>query len=146
MLGPTSVSAELGASWSLARAAFAAARAGALQGEGPIVAAEHLGDVLLFGGRLLGARIGERRLTPLGELTEKAATRMRETALAFVRQQGNAVAIAAELGIHPQTARYRIGRLRDLLGEQLDDPDARFEIEASLRIEAFSANAEVNPA
>ena len=37
--------------------------------------------------------------------------------------------MAAELHVHPQTARYRIARLRELLGEQLDDPDARFELE-----------------
>ena len=58
---------------------------------------------------------------------------MRETALAYVRHGGNAVAMAAELHVHPQTARYRIARLRELLGEQLDDPDARFELELALR-------------
>ena len=60
---------------------------------------------------------------------------MRETALAYVRHGGNAVAMAAELHVHPQTARYRIARLRELLGEQLDDPDARFELELALRAE-----------
>ena len=55
---------------------------------------------------------------------------MRETALAYVRHGGNAVAMAAELHVHPQTARYRIARLRELLGDQLDDPDARFELRA----------------
>ena len=58
---------------------------------------------------------------------------MRETALAYIRHRGNAVAMAAALHVHPQTARYRIARLRELLGEQLDDPDARFELEAALR-------------
>ncbi len=58
---------------------------------------------------------------------------MRETALAHVRHSGNAVAMAAEMHIHPQTARYRIARLRELLGDQLDDPDARFELEIALR-------------
>jgi DNA-binding PucR family transcriptional regulator len=58
---------------------------------------------------------------------------MRETALAHVRHGGNSVAMARELHIHPQTARYRMARLRELLGDQLDDPDARFELEAALR-------------
>jgi DNA-binding PucR family transcriptional regulator len=35
--------------------------------------------------------------------------------------------------VHPQTARYRIARLRELLGDQLEDPDARFELELALR-------------
>ena len=58
---------------------------------------------------------------------------MRQTALAYVRHGGNSVAMAEELHVHPQTARYRIARLRELLGEQLEDPDARFELELALR-------------
>ena len=42
---------------------------------------------------------------------------MRETALAYVRHRGNSVAMAAELHVHPQTARYRIARLRELFGD-----------------------------
>jgi DNA-binding PucR family transcriptional regulator len=60
----------------------------------------------------------------------------RETALAFVRRRGNSVEMATELHVHPQTARYRVARLRELLGEQLDDPDARFELEIALRATA----------
>jgi DNA-binding PucR family transcriptional regulator len=45
--------------------------------------------------------------------------------------------MAEELHVHPQTARYRIGRLRELLGDDLDDPDARFELEIALRARAF---------
>ena len=41
--------------------------------------------------------------------------------------------MARELHIHPQSARYRMARLRELLGEGLDDPEARFAIELSLR-------------
>jgi DNA-binding PucR family transcriptional regulator len=61
---------------------------------------------------------------------------MRETALALLRHDGNAVAMAAAMHVHPQTARYRIARLRELLGDQLDDPDARFELQLALRAEA----------
>ena len=70
------------------------------------------------------------------ELTERAAERMRETALAYLDHRGNAVAMARALHLHPQTVRYRVNRLRELLGEQLDDPDARFELEVALRSEA----------
>jgi DNA-binding PucR family transcriptional regulator len=38
--------------------------------------------------------------------------------------------------VHPQTVRYRLGRLRELLGPALDDPDARFELELVLRARA----------
>ena len=79
------------------------------------------------------ARIAARRLAPLDSLTVKARERMQETALAYVRHRGNSVEMAAALHVHPQTARYRVARLRELLGDQLDDPDARFELEIALR-------------
>jgi DNA-binding PucR family transcriptional regulator len=98
-----------------------------------VVAEQHLAALVVYEARGLTARIAARRLAPLADLTPKAAERMRETALAHVRHNGNAVAMAAELHIHPQTARYRIAKLRELLGDQLDDPDARFELELALR-------------
>ncbi len=131
-LGPTVEPAQAAESWALARAALAAYGNGAPTA-GLVRAEDHLADLLLLAGRPLAARIASRRLAPLDGLTAKAAERMRETAAAYVRHGGNAVAMAAELRIHPQTARYRIARLRELFGEELDDPDARFELEVALR-------------
>ncbi len=42
--------------------------------------------------------------------------------------------VAQRLGIHPQTARYRLARLRELFGDALDDPEARFWLELALRV------------
>jgi DNA-binding PucR family transcriptional regulator len=50
-----------------------------------------------------------------------------------VGERGNAAAMARALDLHPQTVRYRLARLRELLGDQLDDPDARLELELALR-------------
>jgi PucR-like helix-turn-helix protein len=135
-VGPAVEPGGAGESWSLARALLAASEAGALPGSRVLRAERHLAELLLFEGAPLVARIAARRLASFRELTPKAGERMRETALAHVRHNGNAVAMAAELHIHPQTARYRIARLRELLGDQLDDPDARFELELALRASA----------
>lgn len=132
-LGPTVEPAAAAESWSLALALLRASLASALPASGLLRVDEHLADLLLFEAAPLTARIAARRLAPLAPLTEKARARMRETALAHVRHNGNAVAMAAELHVHPQTARYRIAKLRELLGDQLDDPDARFELELALR-------------
>jgi hypothetical protein len=107
----------------------------------PLRVDDHLAALLLFESRDLAGRIAARRLAPLADLTPKARARMRETALAHLRHDGNAVAMAAEMHVHPQTARYRIARLRELLGDQLDDPDARFELELALRAEPLGARA-----
>ncbi len=132
-LGPAGDAVDLSASWALARAALRASEAGALPAEGLLRVDDRLADLLLFEGSALAGRIAAHRLAPFASLTEKAGERMRETALAYVRHEGNAVAMARALHVHPQTARYRTARLRELLGEQLEDPDARFELEIALR-------------
>ncbi len=45
-------------------------------------------------------------------------------------------AFVAELHIHPQTVRYRIGKLRELLGDALDSAGGRFELGLALRARA----------
>ncbi len=132
-LGPAVEPVATVESWALAQALLRASDAGAAPSSGLLRVGEHLADLLLFERESLTNRIAARRLRSLRELTPKAEARMRETALAHVRHGGNAVAMAAELQIHPQTARCRIARLRELLGDQLDDPDARFELEIALR-------------
>ena len=41
--------------------------------------------------------------------------------------------MAGELDVHPQTVRYRLKQLRELFGERLEDPEARFELSLALR-------------
>ncbi|MBS1860246.1 MAG: helix-turn-helix domain-containing protein [Actinobacteria bacterium] len=121
------------------RTGSASARAAAVRDRsgGLLRVDDNLAALLLFESRELAGRIAARRLAALAALTPKARARMRETALAHLRHDGNAVAMAAEMHVHAQTARYRIARLRELLGEQLDDPDARFELQLALRAEAL---------
>ncbi len=120
-------------SWALARAALGGLAAGTLAGSGLVHAEERLLDVLLLENRLLVRRIAARRLAPLERLTPKARRRMEETALAYVQHGGNAAAMARAMHVHPQTARYRLARLREALGDGLDDADERFELELALR-------------
>jgi hypothetical protein len=131
-LGPAVPRAELPGAWSLAAAALRAAEAGAIEG-GLIEADAHLPELLLIESGGLAERLTERSLAPLQDLTPAARARMEETALAFVQHGGNAAAMARALHLHPQTIRYRLGRLREHFGDALDDADARFELELALR-------------
>lgn len=133
VLGPVSGPGRLAESWQLARRAFEAASAGALPAEGLIRAEDHLVDLTLYRSRDLISRLRERTMAPIQDLTPKARSRMAETALAYVEHSGNAAEMARRLEIHPQTARYRIARLRELFGDDLDRPERRLEIELSLR-------------
>jgi hypothetical protein len=132
-LSPTGPLGALGASWSLARATLRAIEAGSIEAANPVRVDDQLTQLLLFENGRLVDRIAARRLAALDALTPKTRRRMEETALAYLQEQGNAAAMARTLAVHAQTARYRVRRLRELLGEALDDPDARFELELALR-------------
>jgi PucR-like helix-turn-helix protein len=137
-LGPAAELAELPVSWRLARIALRARDAGAIDADDLVRADEHLSDLLLFESRALVDRIAARRLHPLADLTPGARRRLEQTALAYLSNKANAAATARALQLHPQTVRYRLARMRELLGDSLDDPDARFELEAALRRRAWA--------
>ncbi|HXQ88040.1 MAG TPA: helix-turn-helix domain-containing protein, partial [Solirubrobacterales bacterium] len=132
-VGPGTEPQGAAKSWELAKALLLATATGAVEGEGVLQAEDHLADLLLLSNPQVTSLLAARLLAPLSELTPRAHRRMRETALAYVHHHGNAVAMAKELEVHPQTARYRVARLRELFGDGLDDPDARFELELALR-------------
>ena len=136
-IGPEGPLAQLDLSWELAVAALELA-----DGNSLVIADEHLATLLIERAAPVIERITTTRLVPLTDLTPTVRARMTATALAYVQHAGNAAAIARALKLHPQTARYRIARLRELLGDQLDDADARFELEAALR--ADSAQSRVS--
>ncbi len=121
---------RLARSWHLTLIAHAALGA---ESAGATYVDDHLAEMILTTGIDLVHRLQAELLAPLAGLTSRGRERMTETALAYVQRGGNAVEIAAALHIHPQTARYRIARLREVFGERLDDPDGRFELEIALR-------------
>jgi hypothetical protein len=133
VLGPDAPPGELAASWRLVRSAQSAVGEGAIASRGLIRVDEHLVDLALFECRYLISRLGRRRLAPLEGLTPKARSRMARTTAAWLEHRGNAAEMARELKIHPQTARYRVARLRELFGDELEDPETRFELELALR-------------
>ena len=54
------------------------------------------------------------------------------TLQAWLRHQGRRDDIARALFVHPQTVRYRMGQLRDLYGERLNDPSFVLELTVAL--------------
>jgi hypothetical protein len=132
-LGPAQPVAGSRASWARARSGLAAIRAGVLP-EQLCVVSEHLAAIAFFEARAPLRELARKRLSPLDALTPTARERMTETLKAYLAHRGNAPAMAESLHVHPQTVRYRLKRLRELFGDALDDPDARFELEAATRI------------
>jgi hypothetical protein len=105
-------------------------------GEGPRWASDHLAELALDDRDGVLAELRSSRLRPFEALSEAARARLESTLLAWLQQQGNRAATARALGVHEQTVRYRLNQLRELLGGALEDPQARFELELSLRAAA----------
>ncbi|WP_158847883.1 helix-turn-helix domain-containing protein [Saccharothrix deserti] len=62
------------------------------------------------------------------------AARLTETLEALLASRHRtATEVATALGIHAQTARYRLRQLDLILGDRLDDPQFRLRIQLSLR-------------
>lgn len=97
---------------------------------------EHTVEVMVAAQRDLVAELARRRLAPLDDLGEGQRGRLLETLESWLRWRGERKKIADELHVHPQTIGYRLGQLRELFGEVLEDPKARFELELVLRARA----------
>ena len=119
------------------RRATAAQRLAA--GAGLVVAGEHLRALLLASDASLAADMAEAHLAPLAGLPAVSGERLRATLRAWLDRPGQIQAIAAELAVHPQTVRYRVRRLRELFGDRLDDPEARFDLALALRADEGAA-------
>ncbi|BCB76358.1 helix-turn-helix domain-containing protein [Phytohabitans flavus] len=91
----------------------------------PVFVAEHLDAIIVHRDTRLLQALRSQCLAPLADLTPAVRQRLIETLAAWLRHLGDRRAVAAELRIHPQTVRYRMARLHDLLGSTLDDPAAR---------------------
>jgi DNA-binding PucR family transcriptional regulator len=97
-------------------------------GPGPVFTDDHLAALALRGEPGALAVLSARRLAPLAALRANQREALLVTLESWLRHWGSRTAVAAELFIHPQTVGYRLKRLRELLGDDLDDPAARFEL------------------
>ncbi len=69
------------------------------------------------------ADLRARVLAPLEGLRPGTAEKLADTLRAWLLHQGRRDDVAEALFVHPQTVRYRMGQLRDLFGERLEDPE-----------------------
>jgi len=83
----------------------------------------HLVGLVLDADPAARADLREQLLAPLADLRPATAEKLTETLRSWLLHQGRREEVAAELFVHPQTVRYRMGQLRELYGERLDDPE-----------------------
>ncbi|HLN77137.1 MAG TPA: helix-turn-helix domain-containing protein [Nocardioidaceae bacterium] len=104
------------------RTARTVALAGSSGDGGPIDTEEYLAELVLGADPEALADLRARVLEPLAALSEATRERLAETLRSWLLHQGRREEVAAELHIHAQTVRYRMGQLRELYGDRLTDP------------------------
>ncbi|MFF5207923.1 PucR family transcriptional regulator [Streptosporangium sp. NPDC000396] len=133
-IGPAVPLAAAATSLRWAREALDLRRRGVLVEErGLLRCADHMATLIVFKDEELVSALTEVRLAPLAHLRPSQQDRLAETLLAWLRHGRGAGEVAARLHVHPQTVRYRLRQLEELYGDQLSDPDIRFELEIVLR-------------
>ncbi|MFF4622967.1 PucR family transcriptional regulator [Nonomuraea jabiensis] len=131
-IGPAVPLSAAATSLRWAREALELSRRGILP-RGPLRCADHMATLVVFKDEELVGTLAEARLAPLADLRPAQQDRLAETLLAWLRHGRGAGEVAARLHVHPQTVRYRLRQLEELFGDQLADPDIRFELEIALR-------------
>jgi hypothetical protein len=96
-----------------------------LLSDDPVFVADHLDAIIVHRDHRLLDALGDQVLAPLEASSPSSRARLRETLRSWLRHMGDRRAMAEELHVHPQTVRYRMGRLHELFGDSLDDPAVR---------------------
>jgi hypothetical protein len=95
---------------------------------------EHLVELVLTADREAADDLRRHALAPLAELRPNTAERLAETLRSWLLHQGQRDAVAADLFVHAQTVRYRMTQLRELYGDQLNDPQTILELTVALGV------------
>ncbi|MVZ99260.1 PucR family transcriptional regulator [Actinomadura sp. LD22] len=141
VVGPTVPLMEAARSIQWARKTLCLVQRGVIEAhDGVIRSVEHMSTLILFQDEGLITSLADLRLAPLSHLRASQQDRLAETLLAWLQSGRNANEVAMRLHVHPQTVRYRLRQLEELFGDQLLDPDLRFDLEIVLRARALLAD------
>jgi DNA-binding PucR family transcriptional regulator len=128
--GPPVRLADLEGSRILAEETLALLRAGLV--DGPVTSHEQAWPVLvLHRAAVAAAGAGATEFGPLPGLRahdESGGTSYVDTLYEWLRHPGDPRAASRALRIHPNTLRYRMTKLTELAGVDLDDPDVRLAL------------------
>ncbi len=94
---------------------------------------EHRTLLWLHAEPALRRRMCQDMLQPLLAETPNSREILSETLLVWLETRDSAPAIAAQLGVHPQTVRYRWKRINELFGDDLRDPETIVQLTMLLK-------------
>ncbi len=132
-LGPPVAPEEAARSLRWARRALELIQTGALPDERPTHVRDHLAAMITLSDEGLANLLSVQQLTPLDTLPDGERARLLATLQSWLAHQRHTPSVAEELHVHQQTVRYRVTKLRELLGDRLETAEGRFELELALR-------------
>ena len=94
----------------------------------------HLAELVLSADPEALTDLRARALKPLDDLSPAAREKLVETLRLWLLFGGRREAVAAGLFVHPQTVRYRMGQLRELFGDDLDDAGVVLDLVLALGV------------
>jgi hypothetical protein len=99
---------------------------------GPLDTEQRLPDLVLRADDEALADLRAAVLAPLDGVSPGVREKLTATLRSWLLHHGRREQVAAQLFVHPQTVRYRMGQLRDLFGDRLDDPQTVLELTIAL--------------
>lgn len=102
------------------------------EGDDPVDTELHLAALVVTSDPESLDDLRRRVLAPLAVLRPATAERLGQTLREWLLHLGRRDDVAAALHVHPQTVRYRMGQLRDLFGDRLEDPQTVLELTIAL--------------
>jgi hypothetical protein len=133
VVGPARPWAE--AQSSYARACRALQLGLTAEGSEPLDTERRLAELVLRADAEALADLRAAVLAPLEDLGPGAREKLIETLRSWLLHHGRRDQVAAELFVHPQTVRYRMGQLRELYGKRLEDPRTVLELTVALGVD-----------
>jgi len=76
----------------------------------------------------------DRIVGPLVEYDKRHRSSLMETIIAYFRHHGNVSQTAEALYIHRNTLSYRLDRIQEMTGQDLDNPDERLALQLALKL------------
>ena len=131
--------------WTQARLSYErAVRARLLPHHAEVLDTEtHLAELVLTADPRALADLRTAVLRPLDGMKPGPRERLEETLRSWLLHHGRRDQVAADLHVHPQTVRYRMGQVREVFGDALDDPTTVLELTIAL---AFHEHGEAEEA
>lgn len=102
----------------------------------PVVVFDHLGPLAGVLHAVPGQQIVPYVRRVLGDLItdDRFGGQLIETLYAYLQTGGSPSGAGALLHLHGSSVKYRMRVVRELLGDRLDDPNKRFDLELALRL------------